>query len=336
VVAAYSIGLQLHTRFTGVFAAVLLLVNPLYLTHARRAMSDSFTECLVIAAVAVAMWASREVWRPRIRRGPWIVFVVAESVLCGLAALAKLNGGVATVIVMGMLLGSWLLARAVSVQPAELNWLPAPRLMWIAPLSALVVGMGSFLVFVALNPLLTARSGPATLSPQSRAIAEMGVFARARYLVHFRRDWTRDALNNRSFEKDWLRTTRDRLRMTLWEGFGRFSPLGPRDIRTVEPRPDAESFIEYRRWSSLVWMPVVLWGLLLSLMDGWRSWRAGHAPIVWLLLLYVAATLAIVVFMIPLNWDRYYLPIQAPAALLVAYGLTRVWSGVSSRTPPRG
>lgn len=325
IVAVYLAGLQLHSRLTGMLAALLLLVNPLYLTHARRAMSDSFTECLVIASVAVALWGSKEIWQPRLRRGRWIVFVAAESVLCGLAALAKLNGGVATVIVLGVLLGCWLLARTARVQPVGSNWLPAPRMMWIPPLAAMVVGMGSFLVFVALNPFLTARPGPATLSPQSRALAEMGVFARARYLVAFRRDWTRDALNNVIFEKDWLRTTPERLRMTLWEGFGRFSPLGPRGIRTVEPRPDAERFIEYRRWCSLVWMPFVLWGVLLSLMDGWRSWRAGHTPLAWCLLLYVAATMSFVAFMIPLNWDRYYLPVQAPAALLAAFGVVAMW-----------
>ena len=336
VVAAYFIGLQLHTRLTGVMAALLLLANPLYLTHARRAMSDSFTECLFIAAVAVALWGSKEVWRPRIRRGSWMVFISAESLLCGLAALAKLNGGVATVIVMSVLLGNWLLALTAHEGLAELSWLRSPRRMSIPPLAALAIGMGSFLVFVALNPFLTARPESATLASRSRSLAEMGVLARARYLVEFRRDWARDALNNKIFEKDWLKTNRERLRMTLWEGFGRFSPLGPRDIRTVEPRPESESFIEYRRWSSLVWMPLVLWGFLLTLTDGWRQWREGYAPLAWCLLLYVAATMAIVVFMIPLNWDRYYLPIQAPAALLVSYGITRIWGRVPSRTVPRG
>src|SRR5262245_4123569 len=45
--ALFAIGLQLHSRLAGFIAAALLTFNPLYLTHARRAMSDSFAECLV-------------------------------------------------------------------------------------------------------------------------------------------------------------------------------------------------------------------------------------------------------------------------------------------------
>jgi hypothetical protein len=35
----------------------------------------------------------------------------------------------------------------------------------------------------------------------------------------------------------------------------------------------------------------------------------------------MSASLAIVIFMIPLNWDRYYLPLQAPATLLAMIGV---------------
>src|SRR5262245_5575162 len=54
--ALYAIGLQLHSRLVGLLAAALITFNPLYLTHARRAMSDSFAECLVAVSVAVALW----------------------------------------------------------------------------------------------------------------------------------------------------------------------------------------------------------------------------------------------------------------------------------------
>jgi hypothetical protein len=325
IVGVYLIGLQLHNRVGGSVAALLLLINPLYLTHARRAMSDSFTECLVIASVALAMWGCKEIWNSVVRHWRWTLIAFGGSILCGLAALAKLNGGVAAVIVTSALIFSWVLALIARGRPRGNLNLGRPA-TWIPPVAAAVIGMASFLVFTALNPFMTAHPelGKGYLSLEYMRIDEMGVFARARYLVEFRRDWTRDALSNVAFKKDWLRTTPDRLRMTMWEGFGRFSPLGPRDIRTVEPRPEAEMFTEYRRWCSLVWLPLVVWGLLLCLVDGWRSWLAAQAPVTWWALLYVAATWAFAAFMIPLNWDRYYLPIQAPAALLVAYGIARV------------
>jgi hypothetical protein len=43
--------------------------------------------------------------------------------------------------------------------------------------------------------------------------------------------------------------------------------------------------------------------------------RAGHPPVGWaLVLLGLASTLTVLLF-IPLAWDRYYLPIQAPAII---------------------
>jgi hypothetical protein len=109
--------------------------------------------------------------------------------------------------------------------------------------------------------------------------------------------------------------------MTVWEGFGRFSPFGPRDIKTDEPRPQREQFGDYRRAACLVWLPLVSWGLIVCCRLGWKSWRAGHAPLGWFAVLYLAMSVAVVVMMIPLNWDRYYLPLQAPAAVLASVGM---------------
>ncbi|MBI3463654.1 MAG: hypothetical protein HY000_11440 [Planctomycetes bacterium] len=124
VLAAFFVGLQMRGRLVGILAAMLLLANPLYFTHARRAMSDSFAECLVIGSVAVGLWGGRELWAAKFCRWRWVVFMVAEAVLCGLAALAKLNGGVAAVMALGLIVSGWLLAtwgrlRAVHGQSVE-------------------------------------------------------------------------------------------------------------------------------------------------------------------------------------------------------------------------
>ena len=80
-----------------------------------------------------------------------------------------------------------------------------------------------------------------------------------------------------------------------------------------------------------MWFPLFVWGVACAVRGGWRSFRSGAAPLEWGLILYVAAVLAIVVFMIPLNWDRYYLPLQSCAALVVPYGLASALDYVRSR-----
>jgi 4-amino-4-deoxy-L-arabinose transferase-like glycosyltransferase len=316
-VALYFVGLQVHSRVAGLIAAALLTLNPLYFTHARRAMSDSFTECLVLASVALALWGCR--LDPLISRRwlAWCLFVLAESMCCGLAALAKLNGGIAAAIVLAIVLGNWLLAAATVRRS------PIGRDLRTPPIAALAIGAGSFAVFVLLNPFMTARPSLAAgvTNKQTYELAAMNVLERARFLVRFRQEWTRDALANEHFQQDWLRTTKERARMTVWEGFGRYSPIGPRDIRNSDPRPETERFQDYGRARALVWLPFVGLGTVLALATGWRDFRRGTAPLPWAVVLYLVSSMAIVVGMIPLNWDRYYLPLQAPAALLASMGV---------------
>jgi 4-amino-4-deoxy-L-arabinose transferase-like glycosyltransferase len=317
--ALFAVGLQLHSRLAGLIAAVLITFNPLYLTHARRAMSDSFTECLVVASFAVGLWGCRLVWSGESRWWKWTVFAVTEAVLCGLAALAKLNGGIASLIVLAMLGGTWLLRLTSRTWRCSASNKGRSQVSIMAGLATAAIACGSFAVFVVLNPFLTAHPiSDESISAHARELAEMGLLARAKFLINFRREWSEDSRHNPNFRKDWLPTFSDRARMTAWEGFGRFSSLGPRDIRTHEPRPDRERFSDYGRAASLIWLPLVVWGLVLSAYTGWQAIRSNRPPLVWALILYTILSLAIVVLLIPLNWDRYYLPLQAPASALVA------------------
>jgi hypothetical protein len=332
VLATFALGVLVRGRWLGLLAALLVAVDPLYLTHTRRAMSDSFAECLVIASVVCAVAGMRLLWSPQFRRWRWLAFVAGAAASCGLAAEAKLNGGVATVIVLATLGVGWL-ALAIERGRGPAKPTGASRWNLVVPLPVMVlVGAGSFAVFVALNPFLTARPEMRdTDSEQARKLARLGVLDRTRFLVQFRREWSQDAMKSPAFERDWLSTPADRIRMTVWEGFGRYSPLGPRNIRTVEPRPTSERFGEYRRAATLIWFPLFLWGVLWAIGDGWRAVRNGGPPAAWCLVVYAALVLAVVVLLIPLNWDRYYLPLQPCTAVLVPYGVLATLKWISSR-----
>ncbi len=355
VLAVFFIGLQVHGRLVGLLAAFLLAVNPLYFTHARRAMSDSFAECLVISAVAAALWGARLLWASEFRLRQWALFELVQSVLCGLAVLAKLNGGIAIILVFSIFAMNYLAVHFVRHQrgapitkpplsPASgrevggegLGNLTDSRNLRMAPISVAAIAAGSLAIFVVLNPFLTSRPQLAANSPrEQREIAAKGFVGRARFLVQFRREWSRDATRNEYFRKDWLLTISDRLRMTLWEGFGRFSALGPRNIRTIEPRPDKELFSDYRRAWSLIWFPLCLLGFGWTLADGWQAVRTDRMPQAWGLAMYATVTIGLMVLiMLPLNWDRYYLPMQACSAVLVPYGIVSSLNRLRSHPLP--
>ncbi len=329
--AVFFIGLQLRGRFLGMIATVLVVANPLYLTHARRAMSDSFAECMVLASVAIGFWGVRLVWSNKLHWRQWLAFVLSASTACGLAALAKLNGGIAAVVVLAMLGVNWILSvRTRSRRPLAPDRPRAANLA-LGAIALPAVGAGSFALFVLLNPFMTASPRLAADAPKEvQKLATSGLIARAKFLVQFRREWTEQALANAAFRMDWLRTPRDRLQMTVWEGFGRYSVLGPRDIKTHVPRPDAERFSEYRRWTCVVWLPLFLWGVWWSGRVGWQEFRAGRPPLAWCLLLYTTAALATIA-LIPLNWNRYYLPIQPAASLVVPFGILCSFGSIAAR-----
>jgi hypothetical protein len=332
VAAIYALGVLVRGRWLGVLAALLLAVDPLYLTHARRAMSDSFAESLVIASLAFAVVGMKLLWSPRCQPGRWLACAAGAAATCGLAAEAKLNGGVATVMVLVTLAGGWLAMAAQRRRQASDAESPSRWNLVVSLPAMLLVGAGSFGVFVALNPFLTAQPQMRGAdSEQAHKLARLGVIDRARFLVQFRREWSQDAVKNPAFHRDWLPTARERIRMMVWEGFGRYSPLGPRNIRTVEPRAASERFGEYRRPVSLIWFPLAIWGLICTIRDGWRAFRDGGPPIAWGLAAYAVLAGAVVVLLIPLNWDRYYLPLQPCAALLVPYGLLASLKSIGSR-----
>ena len=64
-VAVFGLGVQLRDLPTGVLAATLLMINPLYYMHSRRAMSDVPAEAFILAALAVALWGGQRMLNGR-------------------------------------------------------------------------------------------------------------------------------------------------------------------------------------------------------------------------------------------------------------------------------
>ncbi len=232
------------------------------------------------------------------RSGPefWLASGVA-GVLAGVAALAKLNGALAMIIVL-----AWaLLALA-------LPHVAIGRKLAIVSMAA-IAGIVSLMVFVALNPFLTARPR-GVLRPSLATIAELNVTRRAKLLIEHRMAVPRD--QKILFPHDALRTPVEKLAVLLVQGFGRFGPFGPRHSDSRRRHDAAQD------WGALVWIPCVVAGVSWSLVRGHRQYASGEPPTAWAILVESAVALTLVTAYLPLAWDRYFLSIQPGSALLAA------------------
>ena len=111
----------------------------------------------------------------------------------------------------------------------------------------------------------------------------------------------------------------DKVKVFAVQGFGRFSPFGPTAANS-EVRYDVR-----QDWGVVFWWPLVLFGLVRSIRMGRDQLRSGIPPTAIALLIWVAVAWIVVAVYLPMAWDRYMLPIQAPNALLAAVGVSSLW-----------
>jgi hypothetical protein len=278
-------------------AALLLVVNPLYRLHARRAVADVPCEALVLSTLAVALWFWQRTLSGRIRPWSWIGAVLGAGVLAGMAILAKLNGGLAL-----MTIGSW------AVLALMLPRVPAGRKLSVLG-SVLVICALALATFVLLNPTSTARPvGPIPEDPAG--IAHEGIGGRLAAILRHRvklSDLQRGVHADYALVGPW-----EKLKAVAVQGLGRFGPFGPWRSHP----PVRYDWVQDR--GALVWGPWVLIGAVWAGFRGRRQLREGAPPTAWAILLQAVLALVTVTIYIPLAWDRYYLPIESGLTLLAA------------------
>jgi 4-amino-4-deoxy-L-arabinose transferase-like glycosyltransferase len=299
--AIFAVGSMAFGRTAGLVAAVLLMISPLYRTHARRAMSDVPAEACILLAMAfgLAAWIrwvdGKGGWRA------WISMTVGAGVCAGLAALSKLNGALA-----GMILGAWMFLGILN----ERVPIRSKRGLYLGTLIAASVAFGTF---ASLNPFLTAHPQKVVAAPLIGLVTasfweRVGKIAEHRFFV------SEHAMDQ--FPDDALRTPLDKLRAVAVQGYGRFSPLGPR-------HDDSTRRFEWRQdWGAIVWLPLVLTGLVVAVVQGRNQSRRGEPPTSWAVAIAALVAFLAVTSFIPLAWNRYYLSLQPGAILLVSAAIT--------------
>ena len=299
-VAIFAIGTILRDQQTGAIAAFLLAINPLYSLHAHRAMSEASCEAFLLVAVALGLWA----WKSLLSHGPIapnLLLLIEAGCSAGLSIVSKFNGILAVLSLVGwtcLALALPGISRAVKLR------------LSVGTSGAILT---AWLVFVTLNPFMTAHPA-GHLPAQLQAIDELSAWQRFRFLIDHRGQVS--SFQQGAFGHNALHSLFDRAGVVLVQGFGRFGPLGPRksdSTRRYDIRQD---------WGAFFWLPVVLTGVLTAIRLGKQEYRQSQPPTAWTLVVWSALALLLVTVYLPMAWDRYQLPIQAPASLLAALWLS--------------
>ena len=317
--AVFALGRLAGGGPTGLLAALLLALNPLYSQAAGRAMSDAPAEALGLAAGALTLnaWRARlaqqadpasESRRIRVQDGIWLLI----GLLAGLATSSKLNAGAT-------------LFPAFALIPLALILTRRLTLTLRLTLGALAASATALGVFVALNPFVTARPDQEPWPPPGSPMrflsrADGSLPERVRMILEHRWELTRASAQQ--FPHNALNSLPEKAVSVAVQGFGRFGPLGPpplneHSLEWLSPRLDR---------GALVWLPLCLAGGIVLGRRGQSQLREGAPPVAWAVLVWVAISWGVVLTFIPLAWDRYYLALQPGAAVLGAVGLTRLGS----------
>ncbi len=313
-VAVSAIGTLAFGRPAGLIAAALLMASPLYFMHSRRAMSDVPAEAmgLVALAIGLAAWSR---WLDA-KRGRWttaFALTLLAGVFVGLAVLCKLSGTLA-----GMILGAWAFLGLFSKGTAV-----ARKLGLVV--ATCLAGMLAVATFTALNPTLTAHP-PEPMPPGMERAAGMSFEERAKLVKDHRVEVS--AIGQRRFADDALITPVDKVLAVIVQGFGRFSPLGPR-------HSDSTVRYDWRQdWPAPFWLAIVAAGAFASYVRGRAQAQRGEPATAWAVLASFAVATAVVTSFLPLAWDRYYLAIQPWSVLLASAAVTAAAGRVRARVAP--
>jgi 4-amino-4-deoxy-L-arabinose transferase-like glycosyltransferase len=330
--ALYAIAVQVLPGGTTPFLAMILLaVSPLYHMHARRAMSDVPTEAFTLAACALALAGWMPFVRGRRSAPAMFAYLASAGVMAGLAVLSKLSGGLAAMILAAWWV--WLLVRPGSTRRQRL------LIAASGPLAAAV----ALAVFVALNPFVTARpKGP--LPRPLAQIAARGPIGRIGFLLDHRVSVSQRA--SELFPADATTAITEKLAAVAVQGFGRFGvfghklPVAETDRRdAVRHRYDFDSRIRYdwrQDFGAVVWLPLVVAGVVILGRRAWAERRTGQPSADVAFLIQCAVTLVTVTAFLPLAWDRYFLPLQAPACLLGAVAIEALVRRLATINTERG
>ncbi len=160
------------------------------------------------------------------------------------------------------------------------------------------------------------------MHPDAEVLASQSVRQRFDFQVKHRFQLSEKQKIN--FPNDALITFSEKTKVFAVQGFGRFGLFGP---------SQSDSTVRFDRrqdWGAILWAPLVMYGLFMSIRLGVSQYRAGQPPIAFALVIWAGTAWAVVTVYLPMAWDRYLLPIQSGNALLAAIAVAAIWERIAS------
>jgi 4-amino-4-deoxy-L-arabinose transferase-like glycosyltransferase len=310
VVLFYWLASEIIGAFPALVAAVLLAIHPLELLHARRAMAEATLQLFSMLAVLVIVRVAGSGRRDR-PEPPSLLPAVAAGIAIGLAVSSKQNA------IALVPLGLVAVAAAAMESHASMR-----RRLIAAPLHAGVFVVSSLLIFFVANPV--------TFSQPLRA---------GRLMISMRRSLaTTQAANLEMIGSDaTMPTTLARLNAAYRELF--WNPPNLNESATyAELAPNAQAYQRRplvvwsnQRWLRLLLLALSVFGLGITVRTIVRDRFGAHSRPMQIVVLWLLAEVAFVALFIPMDWQRYFLPLLPPVCILAALGM----SWLTERVLPR-
>lgn len=322
-------------------ASLIYATTPAVLINGRRSMMEGSMLCFTVFTVLAAVLIAREQKRPSPRPGVLIGWYALLGVMGGLAIASKHNALMIVVVVfLAVLVLPLIKARQLTAENAEaaektlrarekhlaaegdkaspsaMRWRGvAGRGPDGVRLHLLRVGGAALLViivFLALNPAWW--SNPLKMPPR--------VLDARKTLLDSQVAWYGgyDRLDARigEFLTQAFFATPQYYEVAVWQDY-------------VGDQIEAyEQTLLTGRGGGPVWgvLLVLAFGVgLAALLDGFRDGPA------WIVLVWAVGAMLTLLIVTPMSWQRYYLPMQAPVAVVCGIGLGQLAALVARRAP---
>ena len=306
------LGLVAGRPLTGALAAWLLSQNELFVVAVSRAMQDAPLLAFTSAATVLLIAGFRLISGSSLgRKIGGLVVLVPAGICSGLAMGSKLNGLISLAFAV-------LVALLILLQGGAKTWY---RRLWLC------AGMYGFTVVPALATFYWTH--PYLCSyPQGESRPRVGLARGLRDLITWR------AVISAGQREEYSARA-------IPPGLAAHARMVGARAFAVDPghTADGVTYATLARLTGLRLDGLLYAGggvlLLASAMGSYRLRRQVAPPL--LVLLWALFSAAAVTFWIPLDWDRYYLPIIVPAQLLIAAGLAAPlewWLARSSKPAP--
>ncbi|MBN1201951.1 MAG: glycosyltransferase family 39 protein [Anaerolineae bacterium] len=358
VVIVFSIAQQAAgSRWAAWAASLIYATTPAVLLGGRRAMMDGALLCFS----ALTIWAALRLVRlpeNELRRGTLIVWALALGALCGFMLAGVASGGVQTVednaaimllcisvLLILAVLRAWRIQEPGSRFRAQDWWWAA---LSVASGSAVaskhnggIVVLAAFLAVLAA-PLVQHRGADNPVDFHRFAgrilrLVEAGLWAVLVFLA-WNPAWWANPFQMPEIVWD-ARTSLLDVQVAWYGGYDGlderieglidqafFAP--PQYYEVAAWQDYVGDQIETYRASGLagqdtgtIWSAALIAACAAGLVDLLRRWRDGPALVV---LLWLSVTALALLITVPLAWQRYYLPLYAPLAVVCGVGVWRI------------